>query len=103
MRDHLAPADHKTTTAMAAHADLLWDSRAGQVASISDSVAAVSLRGRSPNRRQDNRRQYRSPTPITRRRPDSRSRNEDLNLCYYHDKFKHKALKCESPCTWSKN
>jgi hypothetical protein len=109
MRDHLAAADHKTTAAMAAHADLLWDSRAGQVASISDSVAAVSLRGRSPtprrspSRRQDNRRQNRSPTPVTRRRPDSRSRNEDPNLCYYHDKFKHKALKCESPCTWSKN
>jgi hypothetical protein len=109
MRDHLAAADHKTTAAMAAHADLLWDSRAGQVASISDSVAAVSLRGRSPtprrspSRHQDNRRQRRSPTPVTRRRPDSRSRNEDPNLCYYHDKFKHKALKCESPCTWSKN
>jgi hypothetical protein len=109
MRDHLAAADHKTTAAMAAHADLLWDSRAGQVASISDSVAAVSLRGRSPtprrspSRHQDNRRQHRSPTPVTRRRPDSRSRNEDPNLCYYHDKFKHKALKCESPCTWSKN
>jgi hypothetical protein len=111
MRDHLAAADHKTTAAIAAHADLLWDSRAGQsVASIADSVAAVSLRGRSPtprhlpSRRQDNRnRQHRSPTPVTRRRPDSRSRNEDLSLCYYHDKFKHKALKCESPCTWSKN
>jgi hypothetical protein len=101
MRDHLAAADHKTTAAMAAHADLLWDSRAGQsVASIADSVAAVSLRGRSPtlrrspSRRQDNRnRQYRSPTPVARRRPHSRSRNEDPNLCYYHDKFKHKALK----------
>jgi hypothetical protein len=110
MRDHLATADHKTTAAMAARADLPWDSRAGQsVSSIADSVAAVSLRGRSPtprhspNRRQDNRRQYRSPTPVTRRKPDSRSRNEDPNLCYYHDKFKHKALKCESPCTWSIN
>jgi hypothetical protein len=109
MRDHLAAADHKTTAAMAAHADLLWDSRAGQsVASVADSVAAVSLRGRLPtprrlpSRRPDNRNhQYRSPTP--RHRPDSRSRNEDPSLCYYHDKFKHKALKCESPCTWSKN
>jgi hypothetical protein len=69
MRDHLAAADHKTTAAMAAHADLLWDSRAGQsVASVTDSVAAVSLRGRSPTPRRspsrllDNRnRQYRSP------------------------------------------
>jgi hypothetical protein len=45
MRDHLAAADHKTTAAMAAHADLLWDSRAGQsVASIAESVAAVAAR-----------------------------------------------------------
>jgi hypothetical protein len=110
IREHLAAADHKTAAEMAAHADILWDARKStSVSSLSDSVAAVSLRGRSPtprrspNRRQDNRRQYRSPTPVTRRRPDSRSRNEDPNLCYYHDKFKHKALKCESPCTWSKN
>jgi hypothetical protein len=115
IREHLAAADHKTAAEMAAHADILWDARKStSVSSLSDSVAAVSLRGRSPtpcrspnrrqdNRRQDNRRQYRSPTPVKRRRPDSRSRNEDPNLCYYHDKFKHKALKCESPCTWSKN
>ncbi len=105
MCDHLAAADHKTMAAMAAHADLLWDSRAGQsVASITESVVAVSLRGCSPTpcRRPDNRNhQMRSPT--LRRLPDSRSRNEDPDLCFYHDRFKHKATKCESPCTWSKN
>jgi hypothetical protein len=109
IREHLAAADHKTAAEMAAHADILWDARKStSVSSLSDSVAAVSLRGRSPTprrspgRRPDDRnRQQRSPTP--RRRPDSRSRNEDPSLCFYHDKFKHKAMKCESPCTWSKN
>jgi hypothetical protein len=109
IRDHLAAADHKTAAEMAAHADILWDARKStSVSSLSDSVAAVALRGRSPtprrspSRRPNNRNhQQRSPTP--RRRPDSRSRNEDPSLCFYHDKFKHKAMKCESPCTWPKN
>jgi hypothetical protein len=109
MRDHLAAADHKTTAAMAAHADLLWDSRAGQsVASITKSVVAVSLRGRSPTRRRSpsrrpDSRNFQKRSPTTRRQPDSRSRNEDPDLCFYHDRFKHKATKCESPCAWSKN
>jgi hypothetical protein len=111
IRDHLAAADHKTAAEMAAHADILWDARkSSSVSAVSDSIAAVSLRGRSPTPRHsparrtgtDNRsRQPRSPTPG--RRPDSRSRNTDPSLCFYHDRFKHKANKCEAPCTWTKN
>jgi len=111
MRDHLAAADHKTSTAMAAHADLLWDARAGQtVSAISDSVAAVSLRNRSPSPRRSmagNRsrepRRAAARLAAPRRRPDSRSRNNDPNLCFYHDRWGKKADKCEAPCTWSKN
>jgi hypothetical protein len=107
MRDHLAAADHKTATAMASHADLLWDARAGQsVSSVSDCLAAVTIRGRStsPRRSPDRNSRSRQPRRATpARRPDSRSRNTDPNLCFYHDRFGKKAEKCEAPCTWSKN
>jgi hypothetical protein len=97
IRDHLAAADHKTSTEMAAHADVLWDARKTcSVSVVTESDGAVSLRGRSPTpRRSPVRRtgtdsrslQWRSPTPGWR--PDSRSRNTDPDLYFYHDRFNH--------------
>jgi len=114
LRDHVAAADHKTAAAMAAHADLLWDARSGStVAAVADSVAAMSVRDRSkspqgsrrrsPERRQPDSGRSRQQTPGRRGRPDSRSRNADSSLCFYHDRFGKRATKCESPCTWTKN
>lgn len=115
IRDHLAAADHKTAPEMATHADILWDARnAASVAAVSDSVAAVSVRSasprgshsparhaRSPERRRDgNRQPPRRPTPG---RQDNRSNNTNSRMCFYHNNFGVKALKCHAPCSWSEN
>jgi len=116
IRDHLAAADHKTATEMAAHADILWDARnnASQVAAVSDSLAAVSVRSaspktsrspdcraRSPDRRGNGKGQrFRRPTPG---RQDNRSNNSNRRLCFYHDQYGVKALKCHAPCSWREN
>jgi HEPN domain-containing protein len=117
IRDHLAAADHKTATEMAAHADILWDARnnASQVAAVSDSLAAVSVRSaspktsrspdrraRSPDRRGNfkGKQHFRRPTPG---RQDNRSNNANSRLCFYHDQYGVKALKCHAPCSWTEN
>ena len=57
MREHLAAANHTTTAAMAAHADVLWDAKSGDttISTVSDaSISAVATRlsnRRSPDRR----------------------------------------------------
>jgi hypothetical protein len=74
MREHLAAANHTTAAAMSAHADILWDAKAGDtsISAISDaSISAVANRSfarRSPDRRLPDRRrgrsgQRRKPTP----------------------------------------
>jgi len=103
MRDHLAAADHKTAADMAKHADVLWDSRAGDtaVAAVApiDAVSRSPSRGdrrRSPDRRQNQRgRSCRRPTPGPS--------DSGKSLCYYHSRFGQKAHRCEAPCTWSEN
>ena len=115
IRDHLAAADHKTATEMAAHADILWDARnnASQVAAVSDSLAAVSVRSASPKASRSPDRRARSPDrcgkgqPHFRRptpgRKDNRSNNSNHRLCFYHDQYGVKALKCQAPCSWTEN
>jgi hypothetical protein len=113
MRDHLAAANHDTAAAMAAHADILWDARCGEssITQLTDAsitaVANMNL-GRenrrrsperwSPDRRRGRSRQGRRQTP----RPDTRRRDSSA-LCYYHSRFGQKALKCETPCSWTEN
>ena len=115
IRDHVAAGDHKTADVMAAHADLLWDARAGNatVAAVTDSLAAVSLRHRSLSPKEGRRRSNERRSPDRRsynNRRRSRSRNntrrrdeEDPDLCFYHNRWGKKAEKCESPCAWTKN
>jgi hypothetical protein len=109
MREHLAAANHTTAAAMSAHADILWDAKAGDtsISAISDaSISAVANRSfapRSPDRRSPDRRrghsgQRRKPTP----RPDSH-RRDDSTLCFYHSRFGQRANKCEPPCSWTEN
>ncbi len=125
IRDHIAAAGHKTAAEMATHADSLWDARrAGTVstltAAVTDSLAAVSVRSPSPHRdgrrrspdqrqrqrspdrgqRSDSRRPQRRNTPGRR---DNRQRNDNSSLCFYHDQFGVKALKCNQPCAWTEN
>ncbi len=75
--DHLAAANHETATAMATHADILWDARnSASISEVSESLSAVSThsaspkpsrspdrRARSPDCRQDGRGRGRRPTP----------------------------------------
>ena len=109
MREHLAAANHTTAAAMAAHADVLWDAKSGDtaVSAISDaSISAVATRNsnrhspdrRSPDRRRGRSRQGRKPTPG----PESR-RRDNSSLCFYHNKFGQRAVKCEPPCSWTEN
>jgi hypothetical protein len=109
MREHLAAANHTTAAAMSAHADILWDAKAGDssISAISDaSISAVANRSfarHSPDRRLPDRRrgrsgQRRKPTPG----PDSRRRDAST-LCFYHSRFRQRANKCEPPCSWTEN
>jgi hypothetical protein len=49
--------------------------------------------------RRDRRRNQRPNTRWQRPRPREDSRNS--GLCYYHEKFRARAKKCRSPCTWN--
>ncbi len=66
MREHLAAANHTTTAAMAAHADVLWDAKSDDttISAVSDaSISAVATRlsnRRSPDRRSPDSRRGRS-------------------------------------------
>ena len=33
--------------------------------------------------------------------PTKNTRHEQSNYCYFHDKYKEKAFKCQEPCNWS--
>jgi HEPN domain-containing protein len=106
IRDHLAAANHETATAMATHADILWDARnSASVSTVSEALAAVSVRSasprasrspdrraRSPDRRRQTGQQTRPPTPG---RQDGRVYNKD-GLCKNHRKYGAKAYNC----TW---
>ena len=114
IRDHLAAANHTTAAEMATHADILWDARnSASVSAVADSLAAVSVRSaspkasrspdrraRSPDRRGKGQPHFRRPTPG---RKDNRSNNSNHRLCFYHDQYGVKALKCQAPCSWTEN
>lgn len=61
-----------------------------QVEQLTRTVAALATsRDRSLDRSQSGQRRR------------SRSRPRNTQLCFYHDRFGKKALKCTHPCTWS--
>ena len=111
MRDQLASADHKSTGAMAAHADKIWDSRSAtdQVAAVTDSVAAVGQRSASPR---DNRR--RSPGRSPNRRPQQQNQPRQARqqtpfagdgrvsgpICRNHRMYGKGCNNCIAPCSW---
>ena len=111
MRDQLASSDHKSTGAMAAHADKIWDSRSATdpVATVTNTVDAVNRRsasprdnrprspGRSPNRRpqqQSQPRQSRQQTPFA---GDGRTKGP---LCRNHREYGPRCKNCIAPCSW---
>ncbi len=111
MRDHLAAADHKTAADMAKHADVLWDSRAGESTVSAVSTAPIDAVGRSPVRNDRRRSPERRRSPDrcqgqrgrSRRRPTPGPSDSSRSLCYYHSKFGTKAHRCKAPCTWAEN
>lgn len=48
-----------------------------------------------------NERPANRPRKRARSRSRSRSTTRNENLCWYHDRFGSKAVKCTSPCNWS--
>jgi len=120
MRDHLAAADLNTAEEMAAHADTLWDARAGEsaVSAVSADVDAVSIKSpRGDNRRSPSRDSRRSPDrrrqggrdgnrPPRRQTPGrdgGRDSGSSPSLCHYHRMFGARAERCRAPCTWTGN
>jgi hypothetical protein len=122
MQEHLAAANHTTAATMSAHADILWDAKAGDtnISSISDaSVSAVANRSfarHSPDHRHGRSGQRRKPIPgpDSRRRgrsgqrrkpkpsPDLRRRDAST-LGFYNSRFGQRANKCEPLCSWTEN
>jgi hypothetical protein len=103
MRDHLAAADSKTAAEMAAHADLLWDARAGQPAAAGFGVMPVQY-GRSSSPRDSQRSSSprdlgRKPRARRDQTPHPDGRRSD-GLCASHAKWGVKAWHCTLPCTW---
>jgi hypothetical protein len=99
IRDHLVTQDLKTPAEMAAAANRLFDARP-QGASVA-AVSASDRRGRrdfSPS--SQNRR--RSPSR-NRRRPIPARSSDNNGLCFYHDSFGKRAVKCQPPCSWAGN
>ena len=84
LRGPLIGSKFETIAAMAAHADTLWGAR-----SVKPAIHAVQdtdRRGRSPGRRDKQR-----------RRADTPSNNK---LCFYHTKFGKEARRCDAPCRY---
>ncbi len=115
IRDHLAAANHETATAMATHADILWDARnSASISAVSESLSAVSTRSaspknsrspdrraRSPDRRRDGSGRGRRPTPG---RQDSRAAsNSNSRVCNNHRKFGNKTFNCQGNCDFAEN
>jgi hypothetical protein len=113
--DHLAAANHGTATAMATHADVLWDARnSTSVSAVSESLAAVSVRSasprdsrspdrraRSPDRRHGGGRQpFRRPTPGCQ---ESRASSAGDGLCRNQKRYGAKAYNCRGNCTFAEN
>jgi hypothetical protein len=97
MRNHLAAQDLATPEAMAAAANRLFDARPQPVA-----VAAVASRQPSPSNRRSQSRKGRD----CRRRPTPARQGADSTsggLCFYHDSFGARAVRCRPPCSWSGN
>jgi hypothetical protein len=100
MRNHLAAQDLSTPEAMAAAANRLYDARPQGV-----TVAAVAARASSPNGRRSPSRQGRQGRDRRRRQTPGRQSSEPAanGLCFYHDSFGARAVKCRPPCSWSGN
>lgn len=67
-----------------------------QIQELTRTVAALTAAG-GPSHQADGSRGRRA----TRSRSRSRSRPRNPDLCWYHDRFAHRAQKCTQPCTWS--
>ena len=121
VRAVLAVSDSQDLENLAAIADKIMEtSRPMQVAEVQAStssdtsfilaeIAKLSMkvremeRSRSQNRRNFNR-NYRSKSrSASRGRNMSRRTPDSPNwLCYYHHKFRQRAMKCVEPCAWKK-
>lgn len=71
-----------------------------QLAAANLQIAALqNNRSRQMQRRSNSSRQrYRRPRSSSRQHSSQRNR---FDLCYYHRRFRERANKCESPCSWT--
>jgi hypothetical protein len=115
IRDHLAAANHTTATEMATHADILWDARSSAaVSTVTESLAAVSVRSASPNRRAKSPdRRARSPDRRGNKgggrqppRPPTPGRTDGKKkpfICFIHQRYGVDATSCRTGCQWTEN
>jgi hypothetical protein len=103
MRNHLAAQDLATPEAMAAAANRLFDARPQGVTVAT--VATVAARPSSPGQRRSPSRQGRQGRDRRRRPTPGRQSSEPAasGLCFYHDSFGARAVRCRPPCSWSGN
>lgn len=67
-----------------------------QLAQLTKQVSLLAMEVTSLQKRLQDHQRSRSSTPHRRQR---RSRSRSPGLCWYHNKFGDKALKCAAPCT----
>jgi len=108
MRDHLAAADYKTAAEMSAHADLLWDARAGgTVAAVEVAEVMPVLYARSSSPRDSQRSSSPPSGPrssgrhrVRRATPHNEAGRLNPGLCAPHARYGSKAWTCVLPCSW---
>jgi hypothetical protein len=100
MRNHLAAQDLSTPEAMAADASRLYDAQPQGV-----TVATMATRPNSSNgSRSPSRQGCQGRDRRRRQTPGHQSSKPATNgLCFYHDSFGAKAVKCRLPCLWLGN
>ena len=81
--------------------DKICDSIAEQTAFSKEKYIKYKNRNKENNNRNFENRRARSRSKSPRRRSLSRENlNSQNSLCYYHNTYRHKAHKCQPPCSW---
>lgn len=73
-----------------------FDQIEARLQELTDALQALQPRPRSPSRRRSSPSRLRNASPP----PPSQSTTQ---LCWYHQRFRHRAVRCVPPCSWEGN